>query len=248
MGLPNERGYFGDTLLASRSIIPIDALLSEGVLPGKITEIQATIEEPEDIHLFCQLLRKTFGLTVHPRQILTDKQSIEEPDQLFFTEFGYAAKNLAVARIRDRLVEAWTGPTLVRKDHPMYRVMDRRSVYVACDLDSEEVRNNDTPLALARKNQIFAARYFRTKVLDKPEVLASVCAQLGADPHRISILAVLQPQTRRIEGFAEIAFLLKPSHESNFHSAINRIRGLSTVDSISSVFRVISDPASDINK
>ena len=244
MSLPVE--FKADSVVTGEKNISINALVKPVVRPGKMAKIKATIHKPEDVILFYQLLRETYGITIAPRRIPIDGSLIEEADHNFSMEFGYDVKRMAVARLKERHMEAWIGPTLIHKDHPAYLIRDRHLVYLACEPNSEHVQNDGTPLALASKNQIVAAHYFRVMALDEPNTLSVVCSQLAN--HGINICEVRQPETGEKTGFTEIAFLIDPSSEERVKAAVKAVRKLDVVPSVNSVFKVVGHPTRDISR
>ncbi|KKS02087.1 hypothetical protein A2615_04965 [Candidatus Curtissbacteria bacterium RIFOXYD1_FULL_41_36] len=242
MGL-SER-YRADALVANEKIIPIVDLLRNTIPPELAGGIQIPVGRGHSRKIFCSILNAAFGINLKPDQIDLNQARITERDHFFASQFdpiGYAVKRIAIARTGNNGLVAWIGPTLIRKNHPSAQAESKNLVYISTLKDSEKQGVSPIP---DLDHDIQTSHYFRVRVKDKPLVLASLCQTLANS--NLNICSLIQPEAKG--GLAEIAFLLDSSPESNFQSAIATIRDLSTVVSVSSIFKVIGDPTTDISR
>ena len=86
--------------------------------------------------------------------------------------------------------------------------------------------------------EVKAKFYLRMMAKDRPGVLASIAAVLGNQ--NVSIATVVQKRTDE-QGRAELVFITHLVEEQNLRDAISIIKGLSTIEKIENIIRVVDD-------
>ena len=88
-------------------------------------------------------------------------------------------------------------------------------------------------------DQAVSRYYFRFNALDRPGILSRIAGILGE--HRISIASVIQKETEEEHEHVPLIMITHDAVEKDVQAAIEKINGLSDVDGMTTIIRVIEE-------